>query len=121
MLGEFDIITGPVAALYGFHDHRANHMHVCYNQLLGMVEMPDLHRNAKAAYLEHYCKQNGIDIQLLVSGAMAESRCYAADSLSQSCHQAGNVVQPHGLDEAKMVRPTGAERQNRRQNRQAMM
>jgi phosphoserine phosphatase len=59
--GGFDVITGPVAALCGFHDHHANHMHVSDDKILGTVQTPVLDRNAKAAYLAHYCKQNGID------------------------------------------------------------
>jgi len=59
--GGFDVITGPVAALCGFHDHHANHMHVRDDKILGTVQTPVLDRNAKAAYLAHYCKQNGID------------------------------------------------------------
>ena len=59
--GGFDVITGPVAALCGFHDHHANHMHVRDGKILGTVQTPVLDRNAKAAYLAHYCKQNGID------------------------------------------------------------
>ena len=59
--GGFDVITGPVAALCGFHDHHANHMHVRDGKILGTVQTPVLDRNAKAAYLADYCKQNGID------------------------------------------------------------
>ena len=59
--GGFDVITGPVAALCGFHDHHANHMHVGDGKILGTVQTPVLDRNAKAAYLAHYCKQHGID------------------------------------------------------------
>jgi phosphoserine phosphatase len=59
--GGFDVITGPVAALCGFHDHHANHMHVRDGKILGTVQTPILDRNAKATYLAHYCKQNGID------------------------------------------------------------
>ena len=58
--GGFDVITGPIAALCGFHDHHANHMHVRNNKIQGTIRTPVLDRNAKAAYLEHYCKQNGI-------------------------------------------------------------
>ena len=47
--GGFDVITGPVAALCGFHDHRANHMHVRDNKILGTVQTPVLDRNAKAS------------------------------------------------------------------------
>ena len=36
-------------------------MHVRDNKILGTVQTPVLDRNAKAAYLAHYCKQNGID------------------------------------------------------------
>ena len=60
--GGFDVITGPVAALCGFHDHHANHMHVGDGKILGTVQTPVLDRNAKAAYLAHYCKQHGIDL-----------------------------------------------------------
>jgi phosphoserine phosphatase len=59
--GGFDFITGPVAALCGFHDHHANHMHVRNSKILGTVRTPILNGNAKAIYLAHYCKQNGID------------------------------------------------------------
>ena len=59
--GGFDAITGPVAALCGFHDHHANHMPVRGNKILGTVQTPILDRNAKAAYLTHYCKRNRID------------------------------------------------------------
>ena len=59
--GEFDIITGSVAALCGFHDYHANHMHVLDSKILGTVRTPVLDRNAKAAYLIHYRKLNGID------------------------------------------------------------
>ena len=59
--GGFDVITGPVAALCGFHNHHANHMHVRDSKILGTVQTPVLDRDAKAAYLAHYCKQNGID------------------------------------------------------------
>ena len=59
--GGSDVITRSVAALCGFHDHRANHVHVRDNKILGTVQTPVLDRNAKATYLRHYCKQNGID------------------------------------------------------------
>lgn len=36
-------------------------MHVRDGKILGTVQTPVLDRNAKAAYLVHYCKQNGID------------------------------------------------------------
>ena len=35
--GGFGAITGPVAALCSFHDHRANHVHVRDNKILGTV------------------------------------------------------------------------------------
>ena len=61
MSGGFDAISGPVAALCGFHDHRGNHMHLRDSKILGTVQIPILDPNAKAAYPAHYCKQNGID------------------------------------------------------------
>ena len=36
-------------------------MQVRYGKILGIVHTPVLDRNAKAAYLAHYCKQNDID------------------------------------------------------------
>jgi HAD superfamily phosphoserine phosphatase-like hydrolase len=48
--GGFDVITYPVAALCGFHDHRANHLHVCDNKILGASQTPVLDSNAKATY-----------------------------------------------------------------------
>ena len=59
--GRFDVITGPIAALCGFHDRRAKQMHVRDNKILSTVQMPVLNRNAKTTYLELFCKQNGID------------------------------------------------------------
>ena len=61
MSGGFDVITGPVATLCGFHDYHANHIHVRDCEILGMIQTPVLSRNAKADDLAHYCKQNGID------------------------------------------------------------
>lgn len=58
--GGFDVITGPVAALCGFHDHHANHMHIADGKILGTVQTPVLDRNAKAGYLAHYCALHGI-------------------------------------------------------------
>ena len=60
--GGFDFMTRPVAALCGFHDHHANHLHVSDGKILGTVETPVLDRKAKESYLAHYCKINGIDI-----------------------------------------------------------
>tara|TARA_B100001059_G_scaffold121475_1_gene121529 strand:+ start:1384 stop:2103 length:720 start_codon:yes stop_codon:yes gene_type:complete len=59
--GGFGVITGPVVALCGFHDHQANHVHVRDGKIQGTVQTPVLDRNVKATYLVHYCKQNGID------------------------------------------------------------
>ena len=36
-------------------------MHVGDNKIPGTVQTPVLNRNAKAAYLEHHCKHNGMD------------------------------------------------------------
>ena len=58
--GGFDVTSGPVAKLCGFHDHHANHMHVRNGKILGTVQTSILDRNAKAAYLAHYCNPNGI-------------------------------------------------------------
>ena len=48
----FDIITGPVTALCGFHDHRANQMHMRDNKIMGTVQTLVLDRNDKAAYIK---------------------------------------------------------------------
>jgi phosphoserine phosphatase len=56
----FDVITGPVAALCGFHDHQTNHVHVRDGKIQSTVQTPVLDRNVKDTYLVHYCKQNGI-------------------------------------------------------------
>ena len=58
--GGFDFMTRPVATLCGFHDHHANHMHIDDGKIVGTVEAPVLDRNAKANYLEHYCRIHGI-------------------------------------------------------------
>ena len=60
--GGFDFITGPVAAMCGFHDYHANHMNVDNGRILGTVKLPVLDREAKASYLKHYCKVEDIDI-----------------------------------------------------------
>ena len=61
--GGFDVITGPVAARCGFHDHHANHMHVADGKILGTVQTPVLDRNAKAGYLAHYCQTHGLGLE----------------------------------------------------------
>ena len=79
--GGFDVITGPVAALCGFHEHRANHMHVRDNKILGTIQTPALYPNAKAVYLEHYCKQNvvdPIDAAIIGDGTNDLARLHAA-------------------------------------------
>jgi len=58
--GGFDVITGPVAAVCGFHKHHANHMHIADGKILGTVQTPVLDRDAKAGYLAHYCTLHGI-------------------------------------------------------------
>ena len=65
--GGFDFLTRPVAALCGFHDHHANHMHIDNGKILGTIETPVLDREAKASYLEHYCNIHSIDIREAVT------------------------------------------------------
>ena len=60
--GGFDFITRPVAALCGFHDYHANHMNVDNGKILGTVRLPVLDREAKANYLNYYCKVHGITL-----------------------------------------------------------
>ena len=60
--GGFDFMTRPVAALCGFHDHHANHLHVEDGKILGTVKTPVLDRKAKQNFLAYYCKIHGIDI-----------------------------------------------------------
>ena len=65
--GGFDFMTRPVAALCGFHDHHANHMHLDDGKIVGTVKAPVLDRNAKAHYLAHYCRIHGISIREAVT------------------------------------------------------
>ena len=65
--GGFDFMTRPVAALCGFHDYHANHMHIDDGKIVGTVEAPVLDRKAKANYLAHYCRIHGISIREAVT------------------------------------------------------
>ncbi len=65
--GGFDFMARPVAALCGFHDSHANHLHVDDGRILGTIETPVLDRRAKACYLAHYCKVHDIKIRQSVT------------------------------------------------------
>jgi phosphoserine phosphatase len=49
--GGFTLFTGPIAAMIGFHEHRANRLVVEGEVLAGKVEEPILGREAKVAAL----------------------------------------------------------------------
>lgn len=49
--GGFTLFTGPISAMLGFHEHRANRLVVEDGRLAGQVEEPILGREAKLATL----------------------------------------------------------------------
>ena len=59
--GGFTFFTQRVAALCGFHDHRANQLELAQGQLTGQVIEPILGRAAKLASLEEFANARGID------------------------------------------------------------
>jgi phosphoserine phosphatase len=59
--GGFTFFTQRVAALCGFHDHRANQLELAQGQLTGKVIEPILGRAAKLAALEEFASAKGID------------------------------------------------------------
>ena len=65
--GGFDILTGPIAAKCGFHDHHANHLHINATSFVGTVQKPVLDRAAKVTYLQHYCQQHNVDMTATAS------------------------------------------------------
>ena len=58
--GGFTAITGPVAAICGFHDHHANVLEAVDGHLTGTVAKPVLDQVSKLAFLDHYCGEHGI-------------------------------------------------------------
>ena len=60
--GGFDVLTGPIAAECGFHDHHANHLDHDETTISGTVRKPVLDRQAKVAYLRHYCQIHNVDL-----------------------------------------------------------
>ena len=58
--GGFTAITGPVAAMCGFHDHHANLLGAKDGHLTGTIAKPVLDRDSKLAFLDHYCAVLGI-------------------------------------------------------------
>jgi phosphoserine phosphatase len=58
--GGFTAFTERVAARLGFHEHRANTLHVAQGQLLGTVAEPILGREAKVQALEEISARLGI-------------------------------------------------------------
>jgi phosphoserine phosphatase len=59
--GGFTLFTGPVAAMIGFEDHRANRLVVTDGRLAGIVEEPILGREAKRAALREWRDRLGLD------------------------------------------------------------
>lgn len=60
--GGFTAFTAPVAAALGFHEHRANTLHVNGGLLTGTVAEPILGREAKVAALEELAQRLGIGL-----------------------------------------------------------
>jgi phosphoserine phosphatase len=58
--GGFTYFTERVAALCGFHDHRANQLELAQGRLTGQVIAPILGRAAKLAALEEFAEVNGM-------------------------------------------------------------
>ena len=58
--GGFTAFTGPVAAMLGFHEHRANRLEVDGGRLTGRVAEPILGREAKVAALQEIAAREGI-------------------------------------------------------------
>ncbi|WP_011581081.1 MULTISPECIES: phosphoserine phosphatase SerB [Chelativorans] len=60
--GGFDIFTGRIAALLGFHEHRANQLVIQSGKLAGTVVEPILGRQAKAAALLEIAARLELDL-----------------------------------------------------------
>jgi phosphoserine phosphatase len=58
--GGFTAFTGPVAAMFGFDENRANTLLVENGSLTGKVADPILGREAKLAALEEICASRGV-------------------------------------------------------------
>jgi phosphoserine phosphatase len=58
--GGFTAFTGPVAALLGFHEHRANRLEIRDGRLTGRVVQPILGREAKVQALEEITARLGL-------------------------------------------------------------
>ena len=65
--GGFDILTGPIAAKCGFHDHHANHLDIDATSFVGTVQKPVLDRAAKVTYLKHYCQHHNVGMTAAAS------------------------------------------------------
>ena len=60
--GGFTAFTARIAEKLGFHEHRANVLHVEAGRLAGTVAEPILGREAKATALREICAQLGIGV-----------------------------------------------------------
>ena len=58
--GGFTAMTGPVAAMCGFHGDHANVLETANGKLTGTVQKPVLDREAKLTFLDQYCRQHGL-------------------------------------------------------------
>lgn len=65
--GGFTAFTGPVAAMLGFHEHRANRLGVAGGRLTGAVAEPILGRAAKVAALEEIAAREGIGLHEVIA------------------------------------------------------
>lgn len=60
--GGFDVFTGPIAAMLGFHEHQANRLVVTEGRLAGIVAEPILGRQAKADALINIAARLMLDL-----------------------------------------------------------
>jgi phosphoserine phosphatase len=65
--GGFTAFTGPVAAMLGFDDNRANILNIKDERLTGTVAEPILGMQAKVEALEFYCNARGLSTQDAIS------------------------------------------------------
>lgn len=60
--GGFDFAAAHIVTICGFHGYHANHMNVSDGKIDGTVRKPILGRDAKAAYLAHYCEKHDLTL-----------------------------------------------------------
>ena len=65
--GGFDVLTGPISSVCGFHGHHANQLNHDDTIITGTVRKPVLDRQGKVTYLRHYCQLHNVDLAATVS------------------------------------------------------